>query len=101
MSVNVDCTNTTRFPHDFASITGGSGNQASSTSSSVTGGELNLAGDQFSDVMGGCKNVTGSGTTPSTSCSLVATTRSCPGYSNQAYGGQSAVLAGDDNSAAD
>ena len=31
------------FPHDFASISGGAGNQATGISSSLSGGELNLA----------------------------------------------------------
>ena len=64
VSVSSLCSNTTSYNHDFASITGGSGNQATGISSSLSGGQFNLASDPFSSVTGGCDNLAGTGSLP-------------------------------------
>ena len=48
---------------DFASVTGGVGNQADALDGSVTGGEENTAGGIESSVSGGVENVAGGGLT--------------------------------------
>jgi hypothetical protein len=47
VSVSSLCGDSTDYPHNFATISGGSGNQVSANSSSVSGGEYNIASDQL------------------------------------------------------
>jgi hypothetical protein len=78
------CSNTTSFNHDFSSIGGGSGNQATGISSAVIGGQFNQATDPFAVVAGGCGSLAGTGTPPNPNCDST---------------GVEAILGGDDNQA--
>jgi len=62
VNFNDDC-NDTNFGVDFASVTGGDGNQANALDGSVTGGEENTATGTESAVSGGALNVASGGLT--------------------------------------
>ncbi|MEA2314321.1 MAG: hypothetical protein QOI03_1013, partial [Solirubrobacteraceae bacterium] len=53
VTVSSICTNTASYPHNFASITGGVGNQASGIDASVSGGHGNVASGQDGSWIGG------------------------------------------------
>jgi hypothetical protein len=57
VSLSGVCSNTTSDNHDFASISGGAGNQATGISSALSGGQDNLASGSFAGVSGGAHNI--------------------------------------------
>ena len=73
VSVSSLCSNTASYNHDFASISGGAGNQATGASArSLSGGQFNVAADTYSLVAGGCETSPG----PRPRRSVTASTRS-------------------------
>jgi hypothetical protein len=99
VSVASICTNSSSYPDDFATIAGGSGNQASGITSSVTGGEFNLASDPLSAIAGGCGGLTGPGTARNPVCASTGYEAISGGVSNRANGPGNVVSAGDFNTA--
>ena len=93
------CSNTTSYNHDFASISGGSGNQTTGITSSVTGGQDNLASDPFSSVTGGCEGVAGAGTPLSGSCNASGLESVGGGFGNIASGLRGFAAGGSGNTA--
>jgi hypothetical protein len=86
VSVSSSCTNTSTYPHSFASITGGTGNQATGNDASVSGGSGNTVAGPESAISGGQENFANG------NYASVA-----GGFNNSAPGLWSAVLGGEEN----
>jgi hypothetical protein len=99
VSLSSLCSDSTAYPEDFTSISGGAGNQATGISSSLSGGESNLASDPFSTITGGCDNVAGSTTASSGSCNATGVESVLGGQDNTASGPASSVSGGASNTA--
>lgn len=104
VTVNADCKSTKTFAGDFASVTGGAGNQATAIDSAVSGGAFNTAAAGFGAVAGGCSNLDGGGSVNfnvdcnDTSFGVDFSTVT-GGDGNQADGLDGAVTGGQENTA--